>query len=90
MYKVRIKFWLNPQLTCTDIDELEEEAVNAASQSTKSVEANRALYTIDESHLQSTSMDDVFDPLNSFDLGNDLGDGMAPFDLGLDWDPQPE
>lgn len=75
------------------VDEPEGDGSNHPSQGSKSAVANRALHTIDESHLHSTSMDEVFDPLDSFDLGNGLGGDEAPFDLGLDdlgWDPQPE
>ncbi|KAG8790263.1 hypothetical protein FRC17_008933, partial [Serendipita sp. 399] len=56
----------------------------------KSPAANRSLHTIDESHLQSLSVDmDGGDPFDYLDLGNVFGDGSVPIDLGLDelgWD----
>jgi len=60
----------------------------------KSLEASRAPHTIDESHLQSSSLEDAFDPFNYFDVGNAAGESSAhmdlDLDLGLDWDAGPQ
>jgi hypothetical protein len=64
------------------------------SRRSKSLEANRAQHTIDESHLQSSSLDDAFDPFDFFDVGGAVGESSAQIDLGLelglDWDAAPE
>jgi hypothetical protein len=64
------------------------------SRRSRSLEANRAQHTIDESHLQSSSLDDAFDPFNYFDVGDAVGESSAQIDLeldlGLDWDAAPE
>jgi hypothetical protein len=49
---------------------------------------------MDESHLQSSSLDDAFDAFDYFDVGNAAGESSAlidlGLDLGLDWDAGPK
>lgn len=65
-----------------------------SSRRSRSLEANRAQHTIDESHLQSSSLDGAFDPFDYFDVGNAAGESSIQIDLGLDlgldWDAVPE
>lgn len=57
-----------------------------SSERSRSLEINRALHTIDESHLQSfSSMEDGGDPLDRFGL-DDFGQAeMIDLELDLAW-----
>ena len=70
------------------------DSVADASRRSKSLEANRSRHTIDESHLQSSSLDNAYDPYDYFDVGNGGGESSAHIDLELDldlgWDTGPQ
>jgi hypothetical protein len=72
----------------------DEDSIVDNSRRSRSLEANRARHTMDESHLQSSSLDDAFDPFDYFDVGNTVGESSAlidlGLDLGLDWDAGPQ
>lgn len=62
------------------------ESTANSSHRSKSLEVNRSLHTIDESHLQSSSLDNEYDPYDYFDVGNVARENSAQIDLGLDLD----